>query len=59
MIFTVVLVLLMILWTWGLTPLWVNITATCLFTLRYLIRFGTICLNATAKQINKNNEQGE
>ena len=50
------LALLMVIWTWGLTPLWVNITITCIFALKYLIRLGMICLNATAKQINENNE---
>lgn len=52
-------VLLIILWTWGLTPLWVNVTITCIYAFKYLVRFGMICLNATAKQINENNEEGE
>lgn len=27
---------IMILWTWSLTPLWVNIVGTCIFGIRIL-----------------------
>ena len=30
--------LIMILWTWGLTPLWVNITGTILLGIRILLK---------------------
>ena len=30
---------IMILWTWGLTPLWVNIVGTVLISLRILTSF--------------------
>lgn len=30
------IVLIMILWTWGLTPLWVNITGTIILSLWFL-----------------------
>ena len=31
------ILLIMILWTWGLTPLWVNIVGTVLLSLRILL----------------------
>ena len=33
------LIYLFILWTWGLTPLWVNITSTVIIGLQILINF--------------------
>lgn len=53
------IVLLMILWTWGLTPLWVNVTITCLFALKYLVRIGLACLKGV-EAVDKSKEiEGE
>ncbi len=48
------IILMMVLWNWGLTPLWVNVTITCLLTLKYLVRIGLACLKGIdAVDINK------
>ena len=53
------IVLLMILWTWELTPLWVNVTVTCLLTLKYLVRIGVACLKGV-EAVDKSKEiEGE
>lgn len=36
------IVLMLILWTWNLTPLWVNIIGTILLLIRVLIKFGAL-----------------
>lgn len=33
------LILLIIVWTWGLTPLWANIVCSCLVLAHYVWRF--------------------
>lgn len=40
---------ILILWTWGLTPLWVNIVGTVLLGLRALLKF-TKALVETIKE---------
>lgn len=30
------IVVIMVLWTWGLTPLWVNITSTIILSLMFI-----------------------
>ena len=37
-------ILLLVLWTWGLTPLWVNVTCTTLIAIRWFIKFIAFCV---------------
>ena len=40
------LALIVIIWTWGLTPVWANIIATILLTLRATIQFAGVLIKA-------------
>lgn len=45
--------LIMILWTWGLTPVWVNVVGTILLSVRMLIKFCSGCLKLSEQQEQK------
>ena len=36
------IVILLILWTWGLTPLWVNIVSSIVLAIRILFKFSSL-----------------
>lgn len=40
--------MILILWTWGITPLWVNIAGTCICGFRWVIQF----LKAVLETVN-------
>lgn len=46
-------VILLVLWTWGLTPLWVNILCTVLLALRFIIK----SINSIIKALDKKAER--
>lgn len=51
---TITIILLLILWSWGLTPLWVNIAATVLIGIKISLKLLKLILefiNATKEEI--------
>lgn len=45
--------LIIILWTWGLTPVWVNVVGTILLSIRMLVKFCSACIKLSEQEKEK------
>lgn len=43
------IIALLVLWTWGLTPTWVNVVSTVLLSINILAKFLNFCLKVGEK----------
>lgn len=50
-----IFMIVVIVWAWGLTPLWANIVVTALAVLTLIWRFFVALMKGYAKDKNKNN----
>ena len=50
-------IILLILWTWGLTPLWVNILCTILLSAKFIVGLVISIIGALAKKAERDAEQ--
>ena len=51
------IVLLLILWTWGLTPLWVNIVCTILLSTKFIVGLIVSIIEALVKKAERDAEK--